>query len=266
MAGSAGTVKFLEMETDSQGSGKLPSQIQAQAEIDRSREAPLTNITTSFTSGPLDLDFYFDTTSLPQELKIVPDPLNGSSLIGPSYLNTSGSRTGAAYVSSPLLPLHLRKISETQRNVVIAYSLFFLLGASGNLSVFLSVCRQLGKLKWRITILIVHLSVADLIVTFTVIPSEIFWRLALQWYGGNVLCKVCQFARAFGLYLSSMVLICISLDRFFAILHPLKMVNASRRVKTMLAIAWILAALFSVPQVRKYRYKFSKCHHMPSLG
>ena len=99
-----------------------------------------------------------------------------------------------------------------------------------------------------------HLSIADLIVTFFLVPLEIFWRITIQWVGGEILCKACQFFRAFGLYLSSNILICICLDRFVAILFPLRMVGATRRVKTMIAIAWLAAALFSAPQVRNLIY------------
>jgi len=147
------------------------------------------------------------------------------------------------------IPTEFLHLSTRNRNVVIGYCIFFIVGSVGNLSVFVSVLRQLGKLKWRITILIVHLSIADLIVTFFLIPSEIAWKLSIQWHGGNVLCKMCQFTRVFGLYLSSMVVICISLDRFSAIVYPLKMVSASSRVKVMLLMAWIAATLFSIPQV-----------------
>lgn len=147
------------------------------------------------------------------------------------------------------LPDKFTKLSELSRNCVVVYSIIFLIAATGNLTVFLSVCHQLDKLKWRITVLILHLSIADLIVTFFVIPMEIFWRLTIGWIGGNALCKICQFCRAFGLYLSSNILICISMDRFFAIIFPLRMGGAAKRVKIMIVVAWIMAGVFSLPQV-----------------
>ena len=147
------------------------------------------------------------------------------------------------------LPPYLSEMSTTSRNCVIAYVFLFLLSAKGNFSVFVSVLRQLRKSKSRICLLILHLSIADLMVTLFVMPIEIFWRLTVGWYGGNVMCKICQFLRAFGLYLSSMVLICISLDRYFAIIHPLRTSGAKRRGRTMLGCAWVVSALCSLPQV-----------------
>jgi gonadotropin-releasing hormone receptor len=153
-------------------------------------------------------------------------------------------------MADPTLPPEFTEMTARSRNELVAYSILFVVAAAGNLTVFFSVCHQLAKLKWRITVLMLHLSIADLIVTFFLMPLEICWRLTIQWVGGELLCKGCQFLRAFGLYLSSNILICICLDRFIAILFPLRMVGATRRVKTMILIAWLAAAISSAPQVR----------------
>ena len=44
---------------------------------------------------------------------------------------------------------------------------------------------------------------------------------------------------------------CISLDRYFAVLHPLRGHDAQRRGKIMLVFAWVIAAVISLPQVRR---------------
>lgn len=46
-----------------------------------------------------------------------------------------------------------------------------------------------------------------------------------------------------------MVLVCISLDRYFAVIHPLKVNDAHRRSKIMLTFAWLTSIVCSVPQV-----------------
>jgi gonadotropin-releasing hormone receptor len=81
------------------------------------------------------------------------------------------------------------------------------------------------------------------------IPLEVGWRATTQWLAGNAACKVLLFLRAFGLYLSSMVLVCVSLDRYFAILYPLRVNDARRRGKLMLTAAWLVSIICSVPQV-----------------
>ncbi|XP_043277457.1 gonadotropin-releasing hormone II receptor-like isoform X2 [Venturia canescens] len=131
--------------------------------------------------------------------------------------------------------------------VVIVYCLCFLVSAIGNLTVFVTLSRGRYR-KSRISLMICHLSAADLLVTFVMIPVEVGWRLTVQWIAGNVACKAFAFLRAFGLYLSSNILVCVSLDRYFAVLHPLRVNDARRRGKIMLILAWICSTAYAVPQ------------------
>ena len=66
-----------------------------------------------------------------------------------------------------------------------------------------------------------HLLTADLMVSYVVIPLEIGWTITVQWHAGDVGCKLLMFIRALAYYLSSMLLVCLTLDRFLAIARPL---------------------------------------------
>ncbi|CAL1289481.1 unnamed protein product, partial [Larinioides sclopetarius] len=96
--------------------------------------------------------------------------------------------------------------------------------------------------------MILHLTIADLIVTFVMMPLEICWRITVEWIAGDAFCRIMLFFRAFGPYLSSMVLVCISIDRFTAIVYPLKVNVAQKRVRYMLRCAWATSFLCSLPQ------------------
>ncbi|XP_076344753.1 adipokinetic hormone/corazonin-related peptide receptor variant I-like [Tachypleus tridentatus] len=144
------------------------------------------------------------------------------------------------------LPEHLLFNDEIAGEIV-AYSLLLVVAAMGNVSVFVTLLRTRQR-KSRIKLMILHLAIADLIVTFIMIPLEIGWRITMKWVAGDAACKIMQFLRAFGPYLSSMVLVCISLDRYFAILHPLKVNDAHRRSKIMLTFAWLISIMCSIPQ------------------
>ena len=79
---------------------------------------------------------------------------------------------------------------------------------------------------------------------------QVGWRLLRFWLAGNAACKLFAFLRAFGFYLSSMVLIVVSLDRYIAILYPLRANSKfARRGNFMLVVAWVVSALCSLPQV-----------------
>ncbi|XP_076041535.1 adipokinetic hormone/corazonin-related peptide receptor variant I-like isoform X2 [Oratosquilla oratoria] len=144
------------------------------------------------------------------------------------------------------LPPSLGFDEQAMKDIII-YSILFVIAAVGNLTVFITLFRSRHR-KSRVKLMMLHLSAADLIVTFIMIPFEIGWRITTQWLAGNPACKIFLFLRAFGLYSSSNVLVCISFDRYFAILHPLKVNDAQRRGKLMLFFAWTIAAVCSVPQ------------------
>ncbi|XP_059056020.1 adipokinetic hormone/corazonin-related peptide receptor variant I-like [Achroia grisella] len=84
---------------------------------------------------------------------------------------------------------------------------------------------------------------------------KIAWKYTNAWLVGNSLCKLLLVLRAFGLYLSSNVLVCISVDRFFAVLYPLRLPVARRRSKQMLYCAWAVALACSLPQSIVFRVK-----------
>lgn len=82
---------------------------------------------------------------------------------------------------------------------------------------------------------------------------QVGWRITVEWQAGNLACKVFLFARAFCLYLSSNVLVCVSLDRCFAVIYPLRVSAARRRGKLMLSCAWCIALVYAFPQVSIFK-------------
>ncbi|XP_066142089.1 adipokinetic hormone/corazonin-related peptide receptor variant I-like [Euwallacea fornicatus] len=135
------------------------------------------------------------------------------------------------------------------RNILLffVYVVLFLIAAIGNLTVFISLFRSRHR-KSRISLMIRHLAIADLIVTFVMIPIEVGWRWTGRFIAGNATCKIVQFMRALGPYLSSNVLVCISLDRYFAVMYPLRVNVARKRGQAMLLGAWGASLMYSLPQ------------------
>ena len=131
---------------------------------------------------------------------------------------------------------------------VVAYTVLFVISACGNCTVLVSLYRDRSS-RAHVKLLLVHLAVADLIVTFVMMPIETVWHITVQWHAGDIMCRVLMLCRPFGLYLSSNVLVCISVDRYMAIVHPLSLNTAEDRTRIMLIIAWTGSLLSSVPQV-----------------
>ncbi|XP_054286924.1 gonadotropin-releasing hormone receptor isoform X2 [Macrosteles quadrilineatus] len=97
--------------------------------------------------------------------------------------------------------------------------------------------------------LILHLSVADLLVTVFCIAGEALWSYTVAWLYGNLACKLFKFLEMFSLYLSTFVLVLIGVDRFLAVRYPIKSLSTAKRCNRLVACAWGLAALLSLPQM-----------------
>lgn len=94
------------------------------------------------------------------------------------------------------------------------FSILFVISSIGNSTVlYLLTKRRLRGPSTRIDIMLMHLAIADLLVTFLLMPLEVAWAYTVQWKSTDFVCRLMSFFRVFGLYLSSFVLICISIDR-----------------------------------------------------
>ena len=112
------------------------------------------------------------------------------------------------------IPSTLR-FNEDELMSVLAYSILFVIAATGNLTVFLTLVKH--RKKSRVNWFIMHLAIADMIVTFVMMPLEVAWHLTVSWRAGDAACRIFMFLRVFGFYLSSSILIVICLDRYVLI-------------------------------------------------
>lgn len=171
-----------------------------------------------------------------------------------STLNDSAS----ALSSSTQLPSNLTDAEQLELFIsairdevfveLVAFVSLFIVGATSNLWIFYKLSRTTNKT--RMNYLLRHLTFADLMVVFGAIFTEIVWRLSISWNAGLFLCKFLNTLRAFTLYLSSNIIVCISLDRFYAFVKPFSVVDATERNNKFLTVAYSVSALMSLPQVR----------------
>ncbi|XP_055305439.1 adipokinetic hormone/corazonin-related peptide receptor variant I isoform X2 [Sitodiplosis mosellana] len=131
---------------------------------------------------------------------------------------------------------------------IVVYSILMVLSSIGNITVLVLLIKRRLKRPSRIDTMLTHLAIADLLVTFIMMPLEIGWAYTVSWRAGDFMCRLMSFLRTFGLYLSSFVLVCISVDRYFAVIKPMKLAGVNRRGKVMLCAAWITSSICSMPQ------------------
>jgi gonadotropin-releasing hormone receptor len=106
-----------------------------------------------------------------------------------------------------------------------------------------------SRYKSKMNFLIRHLGLADLSVIFITILTEIIWRITVKWETNEFGCKAVQFGRIFPLYLTSMMVICITLDRFYAFVFPLSILKSKERNKCFLITSYVISFTASIPNV-----------------
>uniref|UniRef100_A0A8C4RX63 Gonadotropin-releasing hormone receptor n=1 Tax=Erpetoichthys calabaricus TaxID=27687 RepID=A0A8C4RX63_ERPCA len=131
--------------------------------------------------------------------------------------------------------------------VVITFFIF-LSSTCFNIAVLWTISQKYQR-KSHIKVLMMNLAAADLLVTFIVMPLDAIWNITVQWYGGDLACRLLMFLKLVAMYSSAFVTVVISVDRQAAILNPLGIGEAKKKNKMMLSIAWTLSVILAVPQL-----------------
>lgn len=132
--------------------------------------------------------------------------------------------------------------------VPIVYSCNFVIGIVGN-SMVVAVIYCYMKLKTVAHIFVLNLAISDLTFLITLPMWAIVTASGYHWPFGGFLCKAIAALVSFNLYTSIFFLTALSIDRYLAIVHPVR----SRRFRTVLyaritcVLIWLFALLLSVP-------------------
>ncbi|XP_034024597.1 type-1 angiotensin II receptor [Thalassophryne amazonica] len=134
--------------------------------------------------------------------------------------------------------------------IPIVYGCNFVIGVIGN-SMVVAVIYCYMKLKTVANIFVFNLAISDLTFLITLPMWATFVATGYRWSFGGFLCKTCAGMTIFNLYTSIFFLTALSIDRYLAIVHPMR----SRRFRTVLyarntcVVIWMFAFLVSLPTV-----------------
>ncbi|XP_053556119.1 gonadotropin-releasing hormone receptor [Bombina bombina] len=140
--------------------------------------------------------------------------------------------------------------------VTITFMLFFssaILNGSFLLKLQRSQKEKKLKKTSRMKTLLKNLMLANLLETLVIMPLDGIWNLTVQWYAGDLLCKIFSFLKLFSMYAAAFIVVVISLDRCIAITMPLTMKSKSSLGKYMLGLVWFLSIVFATPQFFIFR-------------
>jgi len=130
----------------------------------------------------------------------------------------------------------------------------------GNSLVMITLLSERTR-KSRMNFFILHLAIADLSVGVFSVLTDIAWKLAVSWEAGLLACKIIKFSQLVVTYGSTYVLVALSIDRYDAIIHPMRFNRSWKRAKWLVVLAWSFSAAFSVPILF-----FFNLHETPDYG
>ena len=146
--------------------------------------------------------------------------------------------------------LHDGSLSDSLMILITTlYAITFVIGFIGNSLGLYIICKKCG-IKAATHLLIANLACSNLLIVFIVIPTSVsflynghYW---LSGISGTVTCKISQYLFVFPIATSILTILVVSIDRFFAVCHPMRG-QLFRKPKKMTATIWICAAIVTSP-------------------
>ncbi|NXP86561.1 NPSR1 protein, partial [Passerina amoena] len=123
--------------------------------------------------------------------------------------------------------------------------ILFIVTISGNAIVLFSTWRR--KRKSRMTYFVTQLAITDSFTGLINIMTDIIWRYTGDFMAPDIVCRVVRYFQVVLLYASTYVLVSLSIDRYHAIVYPMKFLQGERQAKVLIGVAWSLSFLFSIP-------------------
>ncbi|XP_058824408.1 neuropeptide SIFamide receptor-like [Topomyia yanbarensis] len=128
----------------------------------------------------------------------------------------------------------------------VAYSLVFIVGLLGNISVVI-VVKKSTMMRSPTNRFIVNLAYADLLVNFICLPFTLIGNLYPAWILGVYVCKTVSYLQGVSVSASVNTLMAISIERCVAISFPISGTITTRQYRVIVSIIWTVALSINLP-------------------
>ncbi|KAF7710931.1 prokineticin receptor 1b [Silurus meridionalis] len=114
---------------------------------------------------------------------------------------------------------------------------------------FIATLARYKKLRNLTNLLIANLAISDFLVAVVCCPFLVDYYVVkqLSWDHGKVLCACVNYLRTVSLYVSTNALLAIAVDRYMAIIHPLRPRMKHQTAYCLITGVWIVPVIISVP-------------------
>ncbi|KAM9740992.1 type-2 angiotensin II receptor [Menidia menidia] len=129
------------------------------------------------------------------------------------------------------------------------YSVICVLGTVGNALAVCVLAHGSSSRKSVANTFMLNLCVSDLLFLLSLPLWAVYYSRGYSWPFGRAACKICGALNNLNLYASIFFITCMSMDRYLAIVHPLRSQSARdpRRARAMCVLVWVLACACSAP-------------------
>ncbi|XP_022088781.1 prolactin-releasing peptide receptor-like [Acanthaster planci] len=156
---------------------------------------------------------------------------------------------------------------QTAQSLITAvYSLTILLAVVGNVIV-IAVLGFAARAKTDLNHFLVNLAVADLLSAVFCMPFTFVYIMKEDWYFGSLGCPLIFFIQQVVICVSVFTLTAVSIDRYFAVVRPLKARIARSNAKTVLVISgiWVASCMMGLVQLllartQEYHWCYGERH------
>ncbi|KAI5644180.1 7 transmembrane receptor (rhodopsin family) domain-containing protein [Phthorimaea operculella] len=128
----------------------------------------------------------------------------------------------------------------------ILYSLIFILGVFGNVLVCYVVFRN-RAMQTVTNLFITNLALSDILLCLLAVPPTPMYTFLGRWVFGRILCHIVPYAQGTSIYISTLTLTSIAIDRFFVIIYPFHPRMKLNTCVFIIVFIWIFSLVVTCP-------------------
>lgn len=148
--------------------------------------------------------------------------------------------------NSSYLPEDMTSNLMVQTIFCVFYIVIFVLGIFGNVLVVFVVGRN-RQMHTVTNLFIANLALSDVLLCVLAVPFTPLYTFMNGWVFGNTLCHLVPYAQAVSVYISTLTLTSIAVDRFLVIIYPFHPRMKIKMCLTIIVSIWMIALLVTLP-------------------